>query len=170
MDKAVKLPGWLAEVWAGWWQRWVPKVWEYGRFSIDSHFTATRFGCAANHPERADQQHTALRQENPSAATAFPAREQEQHLRSRPRGACGVLLHPTALAGRFGSGGGQRFGRRPWNGWSAGEQGHGAWQLLPLAPTDGTGSPYSSPSGFASKPWLLDGSDWWLGGSWLLTI
>jgi 4-alpha-glucanotransferase len=31
------------------------------------------------------------------------------------------------------------------------------WQLLPLAPTDGTGSPYSSPSGSALNPALLDG-------------
>jgi 4-alpha-glucanotransferase len=34
--------------------------------------------------------------------------------------------------------------------------GVGVWQLLPLAPTDSTGSPYSSPSGSALNPWLLD--------------
>jgi 4-alpha-glucanotransferase len=31
--------------------------------------------------------------------------------------------------------------------------------LLPLAPTDGTGSPYSSPSGSALNPWLIDADD-----------
>ena len=30
------------------------------------------------------------------------------------------------------------------------------WQFLPLAPTDSTGSPYSSPSSFAFNPWFLD--------------
>lgn len=68
---------------------------------------------------------------------------------------CGVLLHPTALPHTPGCG-------------SLGAQAHrwvellavhrvAVWQLLPLAPTDGTGSPYSSPSGFALNPWLLDG-------------
>ncbi|MFM7265040.1 MAG: 4-alpha-glucanotransferase, partial [Cyanobium sp.] len=33
------------------------------------------------------------------------------------------------------------------------------WQVLPLAPTDGTGSPYSSPSGSALNPWLIDADD-----------
>ncbi|WP_414026939.1 4-alpha-glucanotransferase [Cyanobium sp. ATX-6F1] len=68
---------------------------------------------------------------------------------------CGVLLHPTALPHTPGCG-------------TLGAQAHrwvellaahrvAVWQLLPLAPTDGTGSPYSSPSGFALNPWLLDG-------------
>ncbi len=35
----------------------------------------------------------------------------------------------------------------------------GVWQVLPLAPTDGMGSPYSSPSGSALNPWLLDADD-----------
>jgi len=33
------------------------------------------------------------------------------------------------------------------------------WQVLPLAPPDGTGSPYSSPSSFALNPWCLDAED-----------
>ncbi len=67
---------------------------------------------------------------------------------------CGVLLHPTALpgtpgCGTFGAGAHQWIDRLS-------DAGIGAWQLLPLAPTDGTGSPYSSPSGFALNPWFLD--------------
>ncbi|MFM7269916.1 MAG: 4-alpha-glucanotransferase, partial [Cyanobium sp.] len=40
-----------------------------------------------------------------------------------------------------------------------GREGVGVWQVLPLAPTDGTGSPYSSPSGSALNPWLIDADD-----------
>ncbi|MBC1260019.1 4-alpha-glucanotransferase [Synechococcus sp. BSF8S] len=67
---------------------------------------------------------------------------------------CGVLLHPTALPGTPGCG---SFGleARQWIDQLA-AAGIAAWQLLPLAPTDGTGSPYSSPSGFALNPWFLD--------------
>ena len=66
----------------------------------------------------------------------------------------GVLLHPTALPGTPACG---SLGRAA-HAWidALADQGIGAWQLLPLAPTDGTGSPYSSPSGFALNPWLLD--------------
>jgi len=66
----------------------------------------------------------------------------------------GVLLHPTSLPGPGGCGG---FGQAAHD-WLAllGRHGIGVWQLLPLAPTDGTGSPYSSPSGSALNPWLLD--------------
>ncbi len=69
----------------------------------------------------------------------------------------GVLLHPTALpcspvCGSFGE---------PARTWllALAENGVGVWQMLPLAPPDGTGSPYSSPSSFALNPWLLDGQD-----------
>ncbi len=69
----------------------------------------------------------------------------------------GVLLHPTSLpdssiCGSFG---------HPARKWlhSLAENGIGVWQFLPLAPTDSTGSPYSSPSGFAFNPWFLDISD-----------
>jgi len=65
------------------------------------------------------------------------------------------LLHPTALPGTPACG---SFGEAAaaWIRLLAAE-GVGVWQLLPLAPTDGGGSPYSSPSGFALNPWLLDG-------------
>ena len=71
--------------------------------------------------------------------------------------ASGVLLHPTALPGTPCCG---SFGAaaRAWIDLLA-EQGVGVWQLLPLAPTDGTGSPYSSPSGSALNPWLIDADD-----------
>lgn len=66
----------------------------------------------------------------------------------------GVLLHPTALPGSPACG---SFGAAAHD-WLDHLADHGikAWQLLPLAPTDGLGSPYSSPSGFALNPWLLD--------------
>jgi 4-alpha-glucanotransferase len=71
--------------------------------------------------------------------------------------ACGVLLHPTALPGTpcCGSLG---AAAREWID-LLGREGIGVWQLLPLAPTDGTGSPYSSPSGSALNPWLIDADD-----------
>ena len=67
----------------------------------------------------------------------------------------GVLLHPTSLPGKGGCG---SFGQAAHD-WLdlLGRHRIGVWQLLPLAPTDGTGSPYSSPSGSALNPWLLDG-------------
>ena len=63
----------------------------------------------------------------------------------------GILLHPTALPGPAGCG---SFGAVT-HAWidALADQGITAWQLLPLAPTDGLGSPYSSPSGFALNPW-----------------
>ncbi len=68
---------------------------------------------------------------------------------------CGVLLHPTCLPGPGPSG---VLGQAA-DDWIRllGRTGVGVWQLLPLAPTDGTGSPYSSPSGSALNPLLLDG-------------
>jgi 4-alpha-glucanotransferase len=66
----------------------------------------------------------------------------------------GVLLHPTALPGPGGCG---TLGEAAHQ-WVSLLAQHGlvVWQLLPLAPPDGTGSPYSSPSGSALNPWLLD--------------
>ena len=66
----------------------------------------------------------------------------------------GVLLHPTSLPGPGGCG---TFGEVAHS-WIQllGRHRIGVWQLLPLAPTDGTGSPYSSPSGSALNPWFLD--------------
>ena len=71
--------------------------------------------------------------------------------------ASGVLLHLTALPGTPACG---TFGKaaRDWIELLA-REGVGVWQLLPLAPTDGTGSPYSSPSGSALNPWLIDADD-----------
>ena len=70
---------------------------------------------------------------------------------------CGVLFHPTAFPGTPGSGTFGAFARS----WIdlLGLEGVGVWQILPLAPTDGTGSPYSSPSGSALNPWLIDADD-----------
>ncbi|MEN9767934.1 MAG: hypothetical protein RLZZ32_1894 [Cyanobacteriota bacterium] len=67
----------------------------------------------------------------------------------------GVLLHATALPGTPGCG---SFGAAAFQ-WIDALADHGikAWQLLPLAPTDSLGSPYSSPSSFALNPWFLDG-------------
>ena len=50
-DKAVRLPMWLAEL-VGWVvQRIGPKGLEYGRFSIDSHFTRNALWLRRHHPE-----------------------------------------------------------------------------------------------------------------------
>jgi 4-alpha-glucanotransferase len=70
---------------------------------------------------------------------------------------CGVLLHPTALPASPVSGALGAAARE----WIAllGRERVGVWQLLPLAPPDGTGSPYSSPSGSALNPWLIDVDD-----------
>ena len=69
----------------------------------------------------------------------------------------GVLLHPSSLpnsplCGSFGS------PAREWLRLLARNE-IGVWQFLPIAPTDQTGSPYSSPSGFAYNPCFLDVND-----------
>ncbi|WP_413324965.1 4-alpha-glucanotransferase [Synechococcus sp. MIT S9503] len=69
----------------------------------------------------------------------------------------GVLLHPTALPGTPVCGG-LGDAARAWIRALA-DNGIGLWQVLPLSPPDGTGSPYSSPSSFAINPWLLDARD-----------
>lgn len=66
----------------------------------------------------------------------------------------GVLLHLTALPGN-GAVGGFGAAARSWID-LLGARGIGVWQVLPLAPTDGTGSPYSSPSSFALNPAFVD--------------
>ena len=80
---------------------------------------------------------------------------QSTGLQSRRR--VGVLLHPTALPGSPTCGGLGASARQ----WIQALARHGiaVWQVLPLAPPDGTGSPYSSPSSFALNPWLLDATD-----------
>lgn len=69
----------------------------------------------------------------------------------------GVLLHPTALPGSPVCGG---FGAAASR-WlrSLAQHGVKVWQVLPLAPVDGTGSPYSSPSSFALNPCCLDAEE-----------
>ena len=69
----------------------------------------------------------------------------------------GVLLHPTALPGSPVCG---SFGE-PCRRWLNQLAAHdiGVWQMLPLAPPDPTGSPYSSPSCNALNSWFLDGQD-----------
>ncbi|MCO4773203.1 MAG: 4-alpha-glucanotransferase [Deltaproteobacteria bacterium] len=69
----------------------------------------------------------------------------------------GVLLHPTSLPGPWGGGDvgpeARRFvqwlrsARQAW------------WQMLPLGPVDGSGSPYNSPSAFAGSPGLISIDD-----------
>ena len=61
----------------------------------------------------------------------------------------GVLLHPTSLP----SG---RLDREAYRfvDWLA-AAGQSWWQVLPLGPPDGLGSPYASPSAFAGSPQLL---------------
>ena len=53
-DKAVKLPIWLAELVGCIVKRVGPQGLEYGRFSIDSHFTRNALWVRRNHPEKAD--------------------------------------------------------------------------------------------------------------------
>jgi len=53
-DKAVKLPMWLAELVGCIVKRVGPQGLEYGRFSIDSHFTRNALWVRRNHPEKAD--------------------------------------------------------------------------------------------------------------------
>jgi 4-alpha-glucanotransferase len=70
-----------------------------------------------------------------------------------PTRSAGILLHPTSLPGPYGIGelGTEarefvRFLR------GAGQR---LWQILPLSPTGGDGSPYSSYSAFAGNPLLI---------------
>ncbi len=61
----------------------------------------------------------------------------------------GVLLHPTSLpGGRLGP---EAYAFIDW----LVAAGASWWQILPLGPPDETGSPYRSPSAFASSPALL---------------
>ncbi|MYE21542.1 MAG: 4-alpha-glucanotransferase, partial [Synechococcus sp. SB0662_bin_45] len=74
----------------------------------------------------------------------------------------GVLLHPTSLGGTPACGG---FGREA-AAWISALAHHGlsAWQVLPLAPTDPSGSPYNAPSASASSTRFLDGVSLRTGG------
>jgi 4-alpha-glucanotransferase len=63
--------------------------------------------------------------------------------------ASGILLHPTSLPGG-------RLGEDAYRfvDWLA-AAGQSWWQVLPLGPPDGTGSPYNAASAFAASPALL---------------
>ena len=54
-DKALKLPRWLAELFGLVIGRIGPQGLEYGRFSIDSHFTRNALWVRRNHPAMADR-------------------------------------------------------------------------------------------------------------------
>lgn len=60
----------------------------------------------------------------------------------------GVLLHVTSLPG------GTLAGAHDLIDWLA-DAGQGWWQILPLTPPDGNGSPYASPSSFAGRADVL---------------
>lgn len=66
---------------------------------------------------------------------------------------CGVLLHPTSLPGRFGSG---DIGKEAYEFvdflHAAGQK---LWQVLPLNPVGFGQSPYQCPSAFAGNPLLI---------------
>ena len=65
----------------------------------------------------------------------------------------GILLHPTSLPGPFGIG-----DLGPWIDrffdWAV-AAGQTLWQVLPLSPIGGGGSPYGGPSAFAGNPLLI---------------
>jgi 4-alpha-glucanotransferase len=67
--------------------------------------------------------------------------------------AAGVLLHPTCLPGPFGVGdlGPSATGFADW----LSDAGQTYWQILPLSPVAGSGSPYRSYSAFAGNPLLI---------------
>ena len=68
------------------------------------------------------------------------------------RRASGVLLHPTSLAGaRGGDLGPAALSFVEF----LADCGQSWWQMLPVCPTDGGGSPYNSPSSFAGSPGLV---------------
>ena len=63
----------------------------------------------------------------------------------------GVLLHPTSLPGARG---GDLGAARAFVDFLA-DAGQSWWQVLPVCPPDGAGSPYNSPSSFAGSPDLI---------------
>ena len=71
---------------------------------------------------------------------------------SFPR-ACGILLHPTSLPGRYGVG---DLGVEAYKfvNWLA-SAGQGLWQVLPLGPTGYGNSPYQCFSAFAGNTLLV---------------
>jgi len=65
----------------------------------------------------------------------------------------GILLHPTSLPGRFGTGDLGEGARRFLDWLEA--AGQGVWQVLPLGPTGHGNSPYGTLSAFAGNPLLI---------------
>jgi 4-alpha-glucanotransferase len=63
----------------------------------------------------------------------------------------GVLLHPTSLPGARG---GDLGAARAFLDFLS-DSGQSWWQVLPVCPPDGGGSPYNSPSAFAGSPGLV---------------
>ncbi len=71
----------------------------------------------------------------------------------RPGRSAGILLHPTSLPGPYGIGelGPEALAFVEF----LEKSGQKLWQILPLSPTGGDGSPYSSYSAFAGNPLLI---------------
>lgn len=66
--------------------------------------------------------------------------------------AAGILLHPTSLPGRgIGEIGSVAYRFVDW----LAEAGQSFWQILPLVPADGSGSPYNGLSALAGNPLLI---------------
>ena len=72
---------------------------------------------------------------------------------NKPQRSAGILLHPTSLPGLYGIG---ELGPEALEfvGFLH-DAGQKLWQILPLNPTGGDGSPYSSYSAFAGNPLLI---------------
>ena len=73
------------------------------------------------------------------------------------RRSCGLLLHPTSLPGRYGCGDAGPAARHFIDRIARGAQSW--WQMLPVGPVDGTGSPYQSISAFAGNELLISPAD-----------
>jgi 4-alpha-glucanotransferase len=70
-----------------------------------------------------------------------------------PARASGVLLHPSSLPGPgIGTIGASAHGFVDW----LADAGQSYWQILPLVPVDGGGSPYNGLSALAGNPLLVD--------------
>ena len=74
-----------------------------------------------------------------------------------PKRACGILLHPTSLPGRYGIGELGPEARAFVD--ALAQMGQRLWQVLPLGPTGYGDSPYQSLSTFAGNPLLISLED-----------